>query len=489
MKKKRMTSFNSNLKNKSISFKRRLTIIEKIMVSACAFLTFPIGLAIASLVVIEVNPFDPGTFVQLIPAWFFVFLLITFVEFHFNNISINKGLLSTTFVSVLVSFVSYCSIIVFYVFFVSYPSAYFTLILWAFGFYSVFITFFRILLNLIDKKNKKICVIIGKKEEIQVFLKKTIKQHNKFIIKYLIYSDSGIISEKAEKRINYCNTIILLSSLSHDLKQKYLLLYQSSLNKDVYVATTYYDIVLVQNYKYIINDIMTFEQIPLRIDIVEAAIKRTVDIIISSIALILSFPIWLIVPLLIKLDDKGPVFYKQIRVTINLKEYEILKFRSMGIDAEADGALTATENDPRVTKVGKFLRATRIDEIPQLLNVLKGDMSLVGPRPFRPKFIKEYLKENPLYIYRFNVKAGITGYQQVSTPASTEYFEKLKYDLFYISHYSIIFDLTIMVDTIKVVFQKGMSEGIDTSNLTMIEFLNAHNITLISKEGYDKLEY
>ncbi|HBS10420.1 MAG TPA: hypothetical protein DEA28_01630 [Firmicutes bacterium] len=268
------------------------------------------------------------------------------------------------------------------------------------------------------------------------------------------------MSSKVYDKFVGCNTVILLNTLSFKNKQKFLLYFNSNLNKDVFLCTTYFDIVLAGNSVSSINDVLSYEQKPLTIDIVEAFVKRTIDIMASTLILILSSPIWMIIPLLIKIQDGGPVFYKQVRLTKNMKEFNILKFRSMKVDAEKNGAQLATSNDSRVTKVGKIIRATRIDEIPQVLNVLKGDMSLVGPRPERPEFVEGFLKDNPLYKYRFNVKAGVTGLQQVSTTYHTSYDDKLRYDLFYISNYNVVLDIAILFQTVKTVLSKSMAEGV-----------------------------
>jgi len=160
------------------------------------------------------------------------------------------------------------------------------------------------------------------------------------------------------------------------------------------------------------------------------ALKRIVDIIVSAIGIIVSSPIMIATAIAIKLDDGGPVFYKQKRLTQNARIYSILKFRSMNVNAEKDGvARLASENDNRITKVGKFIRATRIDELPQLFNILLGDMSLVGPRPERPEIAREYEKDIPEFALRLQVKAGLTGVAQVYGRYNTEPYSKLQMDL------------------------------------------------------------
>ena len=190
-------------------------------------------------------------------------------------------------------------------------------------------------------------------------------------------------------------------------------------------------------------------------------LKRALDITAALAGLILSLPITLITALCIKAEDGGRIFYRQERCTIQEKRFQIYKFRSMVENAEkVGGAQLAKENDSRITKVGAFIRKTRIDELPQLINVLKGDMSLVGPRPERPEFIAENVKSIPEFAYRTKVKAGLTGYAQVYGKYNTGFLDKLKLDLLYIEKQSIWLDLKILVMTVKVVFTKESTEGI-----------------------------
>ncbi len=184
-------------------------------------------------------------------------------------------------------------------------------------------------------------------------------------------------------------------------------------------------------------------------------IKRATDIMLSMIALLITSPLHIIVAMAIKLDSRGSVLYRQKRLTLQGKPFFLYKYRTMVANAEKDsGPVMASENDPRITRVGRVLRAMRVDELPQLFNVIKGDMSLVGPRPERPFFVNELMKENPEYIYRMNVKSGITGLAQIAGKYSTSPEHKLKYDLLYTKSYSPAKDLAIMLQTLKVIFMK-----------------------------------
>ncbi len=194
----------------------------------------------------------------------------------------------------------------------------------------------------------------------------------------------------------------------------------------------------------------------------QRVIKRTMDIVLSSVAIILLAIPMGAVAIAIKLEDGGPVFYKQKRMTRNGREFEILKFRSMIVDAEKyAGAVLATEDDPRITKTGKFIRATRLDEIPQILNILKGDMSIVGPRPERKVIADEYCKDIPEFAYRLKVRGGLTGYAQIYGKYNTSAYDKLRLDLMYIENYSLLLDIKLIILTLRIIFSKDSTEGID----------------------------
>lgn len=192
-----------------------------------------------------------------------------------------------------------------------------------------------------------------------------------------------------------------------------------------------------------------------------AIIKRGFDLLVSAVGLIALSPVLLVTATAIKLCDGGPVFYKQKRLTLNGRVFEILKFRSMRVDAEIDGVarLSGGDRDTRVTPVGRVIRKVRIDELPQLLNVLKGDMSIVGPRPERPEIAREYEKNLPEFRLRLQVKAGLTGYAQVYGKYNTTPYDKLQMDLMYIANPGILNDLNICIATIKVLFLPESTEG------------------------------
>ena len=193
----------------------------------------------------------------------------------------------------------------------------------------------------------------------------------------------------------------------------------------------------------------------------QRVMKRAMDVIISGCMLLVASPFMLLTAIAIKMEDHGPALFKQERVTLNGRKFYIYKFRSMIVDAEKHGAQFSSKNDSRITKVGKFIRATRLDELPQLLNILKGDMSIVGPRPERQQYIDEFCKETPEFIYRLKVKAGLTGYAQIYGKYNTTPLDKLKLDLMYIESYSVLLDMKLIFLTLKIMFTKESTEGVD----------------------------
>lgn len=196
-------------------------------------------------------------------------------------------------------------------------------------------------------------------------------------------------------------------------------------------------------------------------------VKRTFDITCSTVALVILSPLFLVVALAIKMYDGGPVFFLQKRITEGHKEFWIYKFRSMIVDAEKNGMRRATTNDDRITPIGKIIRATRIDELPQLINIIKGDMSIVGPRPERIELDEAYTKKIPEFSNRLKVRAGLTGYAQVFGKYNTTPEDKLKLDLLYINQRSILLDLKLILYTVKIMFVPESTEGFEEDETTL----------------------
>lgn len=195
--------------------------------------------------------------------------------------------------------------------------------------------------------------------------------------------------------------------------------------------------------------------------------KRALDLFVSSLGILVMSPFMLIIALCIYAYDRGPVLFKQERLTLGGKVFTLYKFRSMVVDAEKDGiARLASKNDARITPIGKIIRAIRFDELPQLFNIFKGDMSLVGPRPERPEIAEEYASTLPNFSYRLKTKAGLTGYAQVMGKYNTTPQDKLLLDLMYIENYSFLLDIRILLMTVKIFLMPDSTEGVDESNPT-----------------------
>lgn len=232
--------------------------------------------------------------------------------------------------------------------------------------------------------------------------------------------------------------------------------------KEIFLTTSFEHLLLVNPTIMSIEDESIIAASPFKIPAEFDVIKRFFDALVALIGLIIASPVMLITAILVKATSPGPVFYRQTRITKGGKEFKILKFRSMGVTAEKEsGPMLATTNDPRVTPVGKYLRSLRIDELPQLINVLVGDMSMVGPRPERPFFVEQFQSQNAHYKLRHNVRAGLTGYAQVYGKYASDFASKLNFDLIYIKQYSLVLDVKIMIQTIKILFDKVSSRGVD----------------------------
>ncbi len=261
-----------------------------------------------------------------------------------------------------------------------------------------------------------------------------------------------------KKKIDAHNTVMLwdISTAKRNSIFKYC--YENS--KRIYSAPNISDIIFngAEPVNLFDTPLLLTEANPFEYE--ERVIKRMFDIILSLILIILLSPLMLLTALCIKISDGGPVFYRQIRCTKNAREFSMLKFRSMIVDAEKNGvAVLAKEKDPRITPVGAVIRKLRIDELPQLFNVIKGDMSFVGPRPERPEFIKKYLEDMPEFSYRMKIRAGITGYAQLYGKYNTKPYDKLKFDLYYMEQYSLWLDIRLIILTVKILFTKESTEG------------------------------
>ncbi|MBU9713441.1 sugar transferase [Evansella tamaricis] len=271
--------------------------------------------------------------------------------------------------------------------------------------------------------------------------------------------------EKVDQYLQQVDYVVLCPDISKETKSQ-IIYHAMESNKVVYVIPSLYDLLLHRASVSPLDDTLVMTVKPFGLTFDQVMIKRIFDLVSAAIILLLISPLLFLLAIIVKLEDsKGSIIYKQERYGKNNKPFTIYKFRSMIEGAESKtGPVLAIENDDRITKVGKFMRATRLDELPQLFNVLKGDMSLVGPRPERGFFIKQLTKEFYHYGYRNTVQPGITGYAQIMGKYSTEVEDKLRFDLYYIRNYSFWLDIVILLKTFIVLLDKTKAEGTEDKN-------------------------
>jgi len=272
------------------------------------------------------------------------------------------------------------------------------------------------------------------------------------------------------KKINQFETVILCSvpgSIRTDIME-----YCIRMGKGLYLTPRIADIIIEGCEKRHLIDTPMFKYEYNYKGLLISIQKRVLDFLLSAIAVILLSPFILVTAIAIKIEDGGNIFFKQDRCTKDGKVFQIYKFRSMIMDAEKNGALPCTSNDDRITKVGRFIRKVRIDEIPQLFNVLKGDMSFVGPRPERVEHVKQYTEELPEFNYRLRVKGGITGYAQIFGKYNTSPYDKLRLDMMYIENQSLWLDMKLILLTIKTVFIPESTEGFEKEKSKVIAEAN-----------------
>lgn len=265
--------------------------------------------------------------------------------------------------------------------------------------------------------------------------------------------------EKIKQQVNQYDAVLIGDMPSHE--RNVLLKHCFAIGIRTYSVPKISDVLLCTSDELNIFDSPLMLSRNMGLSIEQQWLKRLEDILFAVIMLVLFSPVFVIAAVSIKCTDHGPVFYKQERLTKDGKRFMIYKFRTMVVDAEKQsGPVLASEKDPRVLPIGRLLRATRMDELPQIINILKGEMALVGPRPERPELAAEIERKIPEFSYRLKVKAGLTGYAQVYGKYNTTSYDKLKLDLIYIRKYSILLDLKLILMTPKIMLLKESTEGV-----------------------------
>lgn len=306
---------------------------------------------------------------------------------------------------------------------------------------------------------------------IEDILYKFATRPDKYDIRKTININAGMDQIKAEAMNGEYGGVVLWDI--NGIERNLLLKYFYSRNMRVYMMPKIPDVLIQGSSQINLFDTPILLTREYALTAGERAAKRTLDLVCAVILAVITSPIMLITAICIKLYDGGPVLYSQVRCTRDRKEFNILKFRSMKVDAEKDGvARLASKGDSRITPIGKFIRMVRIDELPQLFNIIKGEMSFIGPRPERPQIIDQYMEEMPEFAFRMRVKAGLAGYAQVYGKYNTTPYDKLKLDLTYIENYSFWLDLKIMLLTLKILLKPESTEGVEATQTTALKLVS-----------------
>lgn len=350
----------------------------------------------------------------------------------------------------------------------------------------IFIVYKYITFIIVRKHNRREVVIVGPRQEALDLASALLRDTgiNKKI-KYVVFEDEHKrVPNALFNYINEVNDVYLTAGLKEQIKNKIINYVLLDTYKEIYMVPKTYEIGMLKSIQTQVDDTLVFRMKSMHLSFEQRFMKRAFDILVSTTGLIIAFIPMLIIALAIKLEDGGPVFYKQERMKRNNKIFKVLKFRSMKVHNEDENEKIASVNDNRITKVGKVIRMLRVDELPQLLNIFKGEMSLVGPRPLMLSVIEQTLKDHPEFRYRSNVKPGLTGLAQISSRYDTKDNEKLRYDLHYIRNYSFWYDLKIILLTVKTVLTKEQSVGREFNETFEDKVSNGSIVTEAIPSGY-----
>jgi exopolysaccharide biosynthesis polyprenyl glycosylphosphotransferase len=331
--------------------------------------------------------------------------------------------------------------------------------------YSIYIVGLRSIAWYVQKslRGKKKVIVIGNELEEGFQVTDKVLKHVQgwFEVKGIIHVED---IKDIHNYLHEIDVVLISPSVSKELKSRII----STLfpfEKEILIVPELYELFLMESEIQQIDDMPVMSIVPAKLSTFDRVLKRMFDLSVAIGMLVIFSPIMLALIFLIPLISTGPAIYTQERIGLNGSRYMVYKFRSMVHNAEnSTGPVLAKELDHRITQIGSFIRSTRLDELPQLYNVIKGDMSMVGPRPERDYFIQQFKESIPDYMYRMSVKPGITGLAQVMAKYSTTVEDKLRYDLMYIRNYSFLIDLKILLQTIVVVLQRDQSSGIKQSD-------------------------
>lgn len=441
-----------------------------------------ISIYLAFMFKFDFNPpdFNYEPFVVIIPFIVIAFIVFMYVYGLSDILKPSFGeVIYSTFLSVLSLFIT-TAFITFFARGFAYPRS--VLIISSFIQFITLITWRTIVWKIRRRSHGiKPALVIGNNNAEYVARKILLKHRDLYDVKY-------ICDSKCDKLNFYLNNVdvVFISSDVDSAVKSWIVDNCLSDRKSIYVLPGMYEIALLNSKLNRVDDVPMLKVQKLGLTIEQKILKRLLDIIVSLIGIIIASPIMLISAIIIKLSDGGSPFFTQERVTINEKKFNVLKFRTMIINAEKlTGPVLAGEDDPRITKFGKFMRSTRIDELPQLFNVLSGDMSIVGPRPERPFFVDQFKRDIPDFKYRTLVKAGLTGLAQVLGKYTTTAEDKVRYDILYIKNYSLLLDLKLILQTIKIMFMKESSAGVK-DEMSLNELIDSLNLDLTIEKDTDR---
>ncbi|MDL2234247.1 sugar transferase [Ruminococcaceae bacterium OttesenSCG-928-L11] len=309
---------------------------------------------------------------------------------------------------------------------------------------------------------REVAVVYSERDLARNIIEKMSLKHDRYRVCVAISEKEGY--DAIVRTVDGYNSV-LFCDLDETLRHR-LFSYCSLQGKRIYVVPSFQDVMLKNSHSTQLFDTPVFYSKNTGLSTEQAALKRAMDIVISAVALLALSPFMLVTAICIKVYDGGPVIYKQERLTLNGKVFRLYKFRSMIVDAEKKtGARLASVNDDRITPIGRIIRKIRFDELPQLFNILKGDMSIVGPRPERPEIAARYQETLPEFALRLRMKAGLTGYAQIYGRYNTTMRDKLLLDLLYTENYSILLDFQMLFMTVKILFMPESTEGIKDGTL------------------------
>ena len=398
-----------------------------------------------------------GAFYYISPVIAVLYLVIAYV---FGMIALQRKSINEIAYTVFIVSTALTISIMAAVFFIredatSYPRS---AIVLSYGFYFFGLIAWRIILQKLYFywHGRREVLIVGK-DAAPLMARLQRKYDKLYSVKYICSEDDPLLLEKAGE----VGDIFILDDVVHNVREKLFGLSFYRENKFIYYIPKIDDIAIINSRLFRFDDIPTHAFSKMFLTEEERFVKRVMDVSISLFFLITLAPLYALIAILIKMDG-GPVFYTQERLTQGGEKFNVIKFRTMIPDAEsASGPTLSLRMDMRITRLGKFLRQTRLDELPQFWNILRGEMSVVGPRPERPYFAEMIEKDVPEFRHRLNVKAGLTGMAQLMGKYNTDFKQKLHYDLYYINNFSIFRDLLLILQTVNIMFWKESQEGIE----------------------------